>query len=108
MSDKRYHVFISTAFQGVEAERLKLEYTLLNLGVFPWQFNEPRNSLNTAQARRQMVECDYVVFVLSDFYGELSASGISYLHLDFSYAVNKKKPFSVLSISNRVAKPILK
>lgn len=99
MSDKRYHVFISTAFQGVEAERLKLEYTLLNLGVFPWQFNEPRNSLNTAQARRQMDECDYVVFVLSDFYGELSASGISYLHLDFSYAVNKKK--TILSFVNQ-------
>ena len=92
MSDKRYHVFISTAFQGVEAERLKLEYTLLNLGAFPWQFNEPRNSLNTAQARRQMDECDYVIFVLGDEYGELSASGISYLHLDFLYAVNKQKP----------------
>lgn len=92
MSDKRYHIFISTAFNGVEAERLKLEYTLLNLGGFPWQFNEPRNSLNTAQARRQMDECDYVIFVLDDEYGELSASGISYLHLDFLYAVNKQKP----------------
>ena len=92
MSEKRYHVYISTSLSDdVKNERLKLQNTLLNLGVFPWEFNERRTSLNTAQARRQIDECDYVIFLLGAKYGDLSASGISYTHLDFIYALNKQK-----------------
>ncbi|GAA5001787.1 DUF4062 domain-containing protein [Acinetobacter puyangensis] len=92
MTEKRYHVYISTAFYGdVKAERLKMEYALLNMGVFPWEFNERRTSLNTAQARRQIDDCDYVIFLLGGKYGDVSASGISYMHLDFLYALNKQK-----------------
>ncbi len=92
MSEKRYHVYISTSvWDDVKPERLKLENTLLNLGVFPWEFNEPRTSLNTALARRQIDDCDYVIFLLGGRYGDLSASGISYMHLDFLYAMNKQK-----------------
>lgn len=92
MSEKRYHVYISTSLNDdVKTERLKLQNTLLNMGVFPWEFTERRTSLNTAQARRQIDDCDYVVFLLGAKYGDLSASGISYMHLDFLYALNKQK-----------------
>lgn len=92
MSEKRYHVYISTSLNDdVKAERLKLQNALLNLGVFPWEFNERRTSLNTALARRQIDDCDYVIFLLGAKYGDLSASGISYMHLDFLYALNKQK-----------------
>lgn len=92
MSEKRYHVYISTSLNDdVKTERLKLQNALLNMGVFPWEFTERRTSLNTAQARRQIDDCDYVVFLLGAKYGDLSASGISYMHLDFLYALNKQK-----------------
>lgn len=101
MTEKRYHVYISTSFYGdVKAERLKMEYVLLNIGVFPWEFNERRTSLNTAQARRQIDDCDYVIFLLGGKYGDVSASGISYMHLDFLYALNKQK--TILSFIDAV------
>ena len=91
MSEKRYQIHIATCFNDVAAERLKVENVLLNLGVFPWGFSEKRTSLNTARARKQIDDCDYVIFIVSNYYGDLSASGISYLHLDFIYAINKGK-----------------
>ena len=91
MAEKRYQIHIATCFNDVAAERLKVENVLLNLGVFPWGFSEKRTSLNTSRARKQIDDCDYVIFIVSNCYGDLSASGISYLHLDFLYALNKGK-----------------
>lgn len=91
MVEKRYQVYIASSYNDVVNERLKVEYSLLNSGFFPWEFSERRTSLNTSKARQQMDESDYVIFVLSGRYGDLSASGISYLHLDFLYAANKNK-----------------
>lgn len=92
MSEKRYFIYISTScHDDVLQERLKLENTLIPLGIFPWDFKERRTSLNTALARRQIDDCDYMIFLLGGSYGDLSASGISYMHLDFLYALNKQK-----------------
>ena len=96
MSDKRYQVYISTASpDDVRNENLKLEYALLNLGVIPWQFHEPRTLLTNALARRQIDDCDWVIFLLGKQYGDLSPSGVSYMQLDYMYAVNKQKPIMV-------------
>lgn len=91
MVEKRYQVYIASSYNDVVNERLKVENSLLSSGFFPWEFSERRTSLNTAKSRQQMDESDYVIFVLSGRYGDLSASGISYLHLDFLYAANKNK-----------------
>ena len=92
MVDKRYQVYIASSYNDMVNERLKLEYALLNLSnVFPWEFSERRSSLNTAKARQQIDDSDYVIFLIGGRYGDLSASGISYLHLDFLYALNKNK-----------------
>ena len=101
MIEKRYQIHIATCFNDVAAERLKIENVLLNFGVFPWSFSEKRTSLNTARARKQIDDCDYIIFIVSNCYGDLSASGISYLHLDFIYALNKGK--TILSfVDNQV------
>lgn len=91
MVEKRYQIYMASSYNDVVNERLKVEYALLNSSCFPWQFSEKRSSLNTARARQQIDDADYVVFLLSSCYGDLSASGISYLHLDFLYALNKNK-----------------
>lgn len=96
MSDKRFQVYISTAApDDVRNENLKLEYALLNLGVIPWQFHESRTLLTNALARRQIDDCDWVIFLLGKQYGDLSPSGVSYMQLDYIYAVTKKKPIMV-------------
>lgn len=91
MAEKRYYVYISTSFEHVKAERMKLQVALIDLNMFPWEFNDRRTSLNTALIRKQIDESDYVIFLIGAKYGDLSASGISYPHLDFLYAMSKQK-----------------
>jgi len=95
MIDKRYHVFISTTEADMHAERVVLSQTLVSQGFFSWGL-EQRTPLTTAFARRQIDDCDYFILMLGSRYGELSASGVSYMHLEYIYAVTKQKPILVL------------
>jgi hypothetical protein len=95
MIDKRYHVFISSTGSDMQPERLVLSQTLASLGFFSWGL-EARTPLTTAFARRQIDDCDYFILLLGSCYGELSASGVSYLHLEYIYAITKQKPILVI------------
>lgn len=95
MIDKRYHVFICTSGADMQAERVVMSQALVSQGFFSWGL-EQRTPLTTAFARRQIDDCDYFVLLLGGCYGELSASGVSYMHLEYIYAVTKQKPIVVL------------
>jgi hypothetical protein len=105
MIDKRYHVFISTTGSDMQAERTVLSQTLVSQGFFSWGL-EHRTPLTTAFARRQIDDCDYFILMLGSRYGELSASGVSYLHLEYIYAVTKQKPILVLLHESPDSRPI--
>ena len=94
MLDKRYQVFISTSGAEMQSERIILSQTLVGMGFFSWGL-EQRTPLNTAFARRQIDDCDYVVILLGSQYGEQSVSGVGYMHLEYIYAVTKQKPIIV-------------
>lgn len=94
MLDKRYQVFISTSSAEMQPERIILSQTLVGMGFFSWGL-EQRTPLNTAFARRQIDDCDYVVILLGSQYGEQSVSGVGYMHLEYIYAVTKQKPIIV-------------
>lgn len=95
MIDKRYHVFICTSGVDMQAERVVLSQALVSQGFFSWGL-EHRTPLTTAFARRQIDDCDYFVMLIGGCYGELSASGVSYMHLEYIYAVTKQKPILLL------------
>lgn len=94
MVDKRYQVFISTSGQDMLPERSVLCQTLVGMGFFAWGL-EQRTPLSTALARRQIDDCDYVIMLLGSHYGEQSMSGVSYMQLEYIYAVSKDKPIIV-------------
>lgn len=95
MQDKRYQVFIATSGSDVLSERMTLSQSLMGLGFFSWGL-EQHTPLSTAFARRQIDESDYVVLLLGSQYGELSVSGVSYVHLEYLYAKSKQKPILVI------------
>lgn len=94
MLDKRYQVFITTSGKEMQPERMVVSQTLIGMGFFSWGL-EQRTPLSTAFARRQIDDCDYVLLLLGSQYGEQSVSGVSYLHLEYIYAVTKQKPIIV-------------
>lgn len=95
MIDKRYHVFICTSGIDMQAERVVMSQALVSQGFFSWGL-EQRTPLTTAFARRQIDDCDYFVLLLGSCYGDMSVSGVSYMHLEYIYAVTKQKPIVVL------------
>lgn len=94
MLDKRYQVFITTSGKEMQPERMVVSQTLIGMGFFSWGL-EQRTPLSTAFARRQIDDCDYVLLLLGSQYGEQSVSGVSYLNLEYIYAVTKQKPIIV-------------
>lgn len=105
MIDKRYHVFICTSGADTQAERVVLSQALVSQGFFSWGL-EHRTPLTTAFARRQIDDCDYFVLLLGSCYGELSASGVSYMHLEYIYAVTKQKPILIVMHESPDSRPL--
>lgn len=95
MTDTRFYVLVSTSGPDVDAERQVVSQALMSMGFFCWS-PERRGPLTTNLIRRQIDDCDYFVVLMSGQYGALSASGVSYLHLDYIYALAKQKPMLVL------------
>lgn len=94
MLDTRYQIFISTSGRDMQPERMVLSQTLVGMGFFAWGL-EHRTPLTTTLARRQIDECDYVILLLGSQYGEQSISGVSYLSLEYEYALSQAKPIIV-------------
>ncbi|WP_353170141.1 DUF4062 domain-containing protein [Acinetobacter rudis] len=94
MLDRRYQVFLITSGKDMQPEREVVMQTLMAMGFFIWGL-ESRSALGRAYSRRQIEDCDYVLLLLGSQYGELSASGIGYMHLEYIYAVTKQKPIIV-------------
>lgn len=99
MVDQRYQVFISTSGQEMLPERSVLCQTLVGMGFFAWGL-EQRTPLSTGLARRQIDDCDYVVLLLGSHYGEQSMSGVSYMQLEYIYALSKHKPIIAFILSD--------
>ncbi len=94
MLDTRYQIFISTSGRDMQPERMVLSQTLVGMGFFAWGL-EHRTPLTTTLARRQIDECDYVILLLGSQYGEQAISGVSYLSLEYEYALSQVKPIIV-------------
>lgn len=93
--ERRYQVFLCTSGIDMQPERIALQQALAGLGFFCWG-PEIRTPQSTTFARRQIDDCDYFILLLGGRYGDLTASGVSYLHLEYIYAVTKQKPILVL------------
>lgn len=91
MVDKRYQVYISTSGLEMSDAYRTLCQTLVVMGYFPWGVEE-RSSKTATLARRKIDESDYVILLLGADYGMLSSSGMSYMQLEYIYALARQKP----------------
>lgn len=94
MVDKRYQIFISTSGEGMSKEYRILCQTLIGLGYFAWGV-ENRCTTTATLARRKIDESDYITLLLGSDYGQLSVSGVSYMQLEYIYALARQKSIIV-------------
>ena len=94
MLDKRYHVFLSLAGESMQAERRLIQQALVSIGCFAWGL-EQRSPLTRKLAIRQIEDCDYVLLMIGEQYGDQAMTGHSYQQLEFEYALSQGKPIVV-------------
>lgn len=92
---KRYHVHVCYASKDLATERSILMQKFSDDCFFTWNLIESNASASN-YSRHQIDICDYVIFLIGGVYGSLSASGVSYLHLEYIYTTTKQKPMIVL------------
>lgn len=96
MSQQRYHIHVCLVKNEQPDFENALQIAIADSYFLTWDLQgiSPQKTFYT---RQQIDRCDYVLFVIGDEYGELSPSGVGYLHLSYVYAVTKRKPiFAVI------------
>jgi predicted transcriptional regulator len=91
MIDKRYQFYVAISGDDMSPQRRVLQQTIASLGCFSWIMDR-RTAQSTSFARRQIDDCDYFIIMTAENYGDKSISGVSYMHLEYIYALTKKKP----------------
>ncbi len=94
MLDKRYHVFLSLSGEHMQAERRLVQQALISIGFFAWGL-ELRTPLTKKLAQRQIEDCDYVLFMIDEQYGDQAMTGHSYQQQEFEYALSHGKPIII-------------
>lgn len=96
MAQQRYHVHVCLVKNEQPDFENALQIATADDYFLTWdlQGTPPQK---THYSRQQIDKCDYVLFILADGYGELNPSGVGYLHLNYVYAMTKRKPmFAVI------------
>lgn len=91
MDDRKFQMFISISGKEMSMEYSILCQTLVAMGYFAWGL-ETKSQATESLIRRQIDECDYYVILIGQFYGDLSSSRMSYMHLEYIYAMARQKP----------------
>lgn len=111
MKGKKLQIFISSTYEDMKAERQIAVEAILAAGHIPAGME-----LFTAGSQSQwkvitdwINASDVFVLILGGRYGTIEEkSQLSYIHLEYEYAIKKKKPFFALVISEKGLKNKIK
>src|SRR5215210_4059094 len=92
--DKRYQVFISSTYKDLLEERQEVIQALLELDCIPagMELFPAADDDKWALIKKVIDDCDYYIVIIGGRYGSLAASGVSYTHMEYEYALSQGKP----------------
>jgi hypothetical protein len=92
--EKRYRVFVSSAYEDLRAERQEVMQALLALDCIPagMEFFPAADEAQWNLIRRIIDDCDFYIVIIGDRPGTLGPGGKSYTQLEYEYAVARGKP----------------
>jgi len=92
--EKRYQVFVSSTFRGLEQERQEVMHALLELDCIPagMELFPAANETQWNLIKMVIDDCDYYVLILGGRYGTIGSDGISYTEMEYRYALSTGKP----------------
>lgn len=94
VKDQRYRVFIAHDVTELESVAIEASFELVKHQCIPMGIGlKPASQNNHWEIIRSMIdESDVVFLIVGDSYGELSPSGVSYVHMAYIYATTQGKP----------------
>ncbi len=93
--DKRYQVFVSSTYSGLEKERKAVIENLLNAKFIPagMEMFSASNDEQFKYIKKILDTCDYYVLIVAARYGSINpTTGISYTEQEYDYAVEQGIP----------------
>jgi hypothetical protein len=92
--DKRFQVFISSAYADLMEERRAVIQSVIELNCIPAGMELfPAASEEQLQFIKRVIDdCDYYLLIIAGRYGSVGADGISYTEKEFEYAVSRGLP----------------
>jgi hypothetical protein len=92
--EKRYQVFVNSAFAGMAAERRSVVTALLELNCRPLGMDVygAADAADWSLIRSQIDDCDYFLTVLGANYRTLDLESLDRLEREYGYAIAQSKP----------------
>lgn len=95
MSIEKHHlVYLASTAEGLELERYELERTLARQNMINsgFAYRTEGTQYDWDLVRKQIERSELFILLLSDDYGPMTPTGISYLHREFVHAASLGKP----------------
>ncbi len=111
MRKRKLQVFISSTYTDLVDDRFAAIEAILAAGHIPAAMEQfsPGDETAWEKIRRWIDESDCFILILGGRYGSLEpTSGKSYVQLEYEYALDKKKPYSSLIITEAAFKKRVK
>ncbi len=85
---KMYRVFVSSTFEDLQDERLKILNTLLSISCVPsgMELFSAASEEQFAYIKRIIEDVDYFILIIAGRYGSIAKDGKSYTQKEFEYA----------------------
>ncbi len=103
MKRRKLQIFLSSTYEDLIGDRLTAMEAVLASGHVPATMEQfsPGDETAWEKIQRWIDESDAFILILGGRYGSLEPpSGKSYMHLEYEYALSKRKPFFSLVISD--------
>src|ERR1051325_1861551 len=103
MLKRKLQIFVSSTYEDLIDERLAAMEAILAAGHVPAAMEQfaPGDETAWEKIKAWIDESDAFVLILGGRYGSLEPdSAKSYVQLEYEYAVDKKKPFFALVVSD--------
>jgi hypothetical protein len=100
---KKLQVFVSSTFKDMKAERQAVVDAILRAGHIPagMELFAAADESQLETIRRWIEDSDVFMLILGGRYGSIEPkSGISYIELEYDYAIKCKKPYFAAVISD--------
>ncbi|WP_066801026.1 DUF4062 domain-containing protein [Moraxella oblonga] len=96
MSDSRYHIHLACVPDDVSIQTAQDDLSIfLEDRAFITRDLLVVGQESASYSRRCVNECDLVVFIIGQEYGQVNQSGVSQLHLTYTNAKTKQKPMLI-------------